>query len=96
MREGFFVAFAQEKVRRIWNQLKRLFFKSKKIVIHLIRSFMRYHDHIARFDLTIFLLPVILAANSNNSHDLLILYMQGFFWIFQLECESLSARGSLE
>ena len=40
---------------------------------------MRYHDHIALFDLTIFLLPVILSANSNNSHDLLILYMQGFF-----------------
>jgi hypothetical protein len=96
MREGFFVAFAQEKVLRVWNQLKRFFFESKKIVIHLTRSLMLYHDHIALFDLTIFLLPVILSANSNNSHDLLILHMQGFFWIFQLECESLSARGSLE
>ena len=57
---------------------------------------MPHHDHIALFDLTILILSVILSANSNNSHDLFKLYMQGYFWIFHFECESLSARGSLE
>ena len=57
---------------------------------------MPHHDRIALFVLTILILPVILSANSNNSHDLFKLYMQGYFWIFQLECESQSARGSLE
>ena len=57
---------------------------------------MPHHDDIALFDLTILILPVILSANSNNSHDLFKFYMQGYFWIFYFECESLSARGSLE
>ena len=57
---------------------------------------MPYHDHIAFFDLTFLILPVILSVNSNFSHDLFKLYMQGYFWIFQLECENLPARGSLE
>jgi len=54
------------------------------------------HDRIALFDLMILILPIILSANSNNSHGLFKLNMQGYFWIFQFECESLSARGSLE
>ena len=57
---------------------------------------MPHHDRIALFVLTILILPVILSANSNNSHDLFKLHVQGYFWIFQLECENLSARGSLE
>jgi hypothetical protein len=56
---------------------------------------MPHHDPIAFFDLTLLILPVILSANSNFSHNLFKLYMQGYFWIFQLECENLSARGSL-
>ena len=57
---------------------------------------MPHHDDLSFIDLTILILPVILSVNSNNSHDLFKLYMQGNFWIFQLECISLSARGSLE
>jgi hypothetical protein len=57
---------------------------------------MPHHDHIALFVLANLILPVILSANPNNSHDLFKLQVQGYFWIFQLECEILSARGSLE
>ena len=57
---------------------------------------MPHHDRIALFDLTILILSVILSANSNNSHDLFKFYLQGYFWIFHFEFESLSARGSLE
>jgi len=44
---------------------------------------MPHHDRIALLDVMILSLLIILSANSNNSHGLFKLFMQGYFWIFQ-------------